>query len=368
MEFNRRAFGRLAGTALATALLARSGMASAAEVLTGEWSGEWNASALTIDQRLAPVAAELRPAARQMIEHGFPPITADVLRNMPENAAPAPGNLLAHVPTVERDIPAHGSLPGVKVFVVNSDPAQVRPAILHIHGGGHVVGSARGELLYLQETAQALDCTIVSVEYRLSPRARYTESTEDTYAGLHWLHANAVMLGVDPARIALMGESAGGGHAAILAIKARDRGEIPILFQSLVYPMLDDRTGSGTSVPAHIATVGWSPPENRLGWESFMGTAPGAPDVPVAAVPARLESLGRLAPAWIGVGGVDLFASEDIEYARRLTLANVPVELLVIPGGFHGFDRIAPETTQAQTFNRSKLAALRRAFGSPAAF
>lgn len=363
MEFNRRAFGRLAGTALATALLVRSGLASAAD----ESTGIWNASALTIDQRLSPVAAELRPAARQMIEHGFPPITADVLRNMPENEALSPGNLLAHVPIVERHIPAQGSSPGVKVFVVNSDPAQVRPAILHIHGGGHVVGSARGELLNLQETAQALDCTVVSVEYRLSPRARFTQSTEDTYAGLHWLHANAAMLGVDPARIALMGESAGGGHAAILAIKARDRGEIPVLFQSLVYPMLDDRTGSSTPVPAHIATVGWSPPENRLGWESFMGTAPGAPDVPVAAVPARLENLGGLAPAWIGVGGVDLFASEDIEYARRLTLANVPVELLVIPGGFHGFDRIAPETTQAQTFNRSKLAALRRAFDSPAA-
>ena len=209
---------------------------------------------------------------------------------------------------------------------------------------------------------RSLDCTIVSVEYRLSPRARYTQSTEDTYAGLKWLYANAAALGVDRSRIALMGESAGGGHAAILAIKARDRGEVPVLFQSLVYPMIDDRTGSSVSVPAHIATVGWSPPENRLGWESFLGVEPGSSAVPVAAVPARLDNLAGLPPAWIGVGAVDLFAAEDIEYARRLVLANVPTELLVTPGGFHGFDRNAPETGLAQAFTRSKHEALRRAF------
>src|SRR5690606_14555814 len=126
-----------------------------------------------------------------------------------------------------------------------------------------------------------LDCVIVSVEYRLSPRARFTESTEDNYAGLKWLWSNAASLGVDRSRIAVMGESAGGGHAAILALKARDRGEVPLVFQSLVYPMLDDRTGSIGPVPAHIATVGWSPPENRLGWESFLGVAPGGIDVPL---------------------------------------------------------------------------------------
>jgi acetyl esterase/lipase len=110
-----------------------------------------------------------------------------------------------------------------------------------------------------------------------------------------------------------MGESAGGGHAAILALKARDRGEIQLVFQSLVYPMLDDRTGSIAAVPAHIATVGWSPSENRLGWESFLGVEAGGPVVPLEAVPARQEDLAGLSPAWIGVGGVDLLVSEDKE-------------------------------------------------------
>jgi len=356
MNVNRRDFGRLTGAALATMLAARSGLAMASD-----------APGLTIDQRLAPIAPELRPAARQMLESGFPPITAEMLRAMPADGGgggPAP-ELLPGIPTAERQVRADGALPAVKVFVVNSNPAQRRPAILHIHGGGMVVGSARGELRYLQEIAQALDCVIVTVEYRLSPRVRYTESTADNYAGLKWLYRNADELGADRARIAVMGESAGGGHAAILAIMARDRGEIPLVFQSLVYPMLDDRTGSSGPVPGHIATVGWSPPENRLGWESFLGVQPGSADVPVAAVPARQTDLAGLPPAWIGVGGVDLFVNEDIEYARRLTLANVPTELLVIPGGFHGFDRMAGETTLARTFNQSKLDALRRAFATP---
>jgi acetyl esterase/lipase len=297
-----------------------------------------------------------------MLESGLPPITAEALSTMPANPGPTPQDLMPAVPVAERDIPAAGSLPGVKVYVVNSDTNRRRPAILHTHGGGFILGSARGELRNLQETALALDCVIVTVEYRLSPQARYTQSTEDTYAALKWLHDNADALGVDGSRIAVMGESAGGGHAAILAIKARDRGEAPLIFQSLVYPMLDDRTGSIGKVPPYIATVGWSPPENVLGWKSFLGMQPGGAAVPVAAVPARLEDLSGLAPAWIGVGSVDLFAAEDIAYARRLTLSNVPTELLVMPGGFHGFDRVAASTSLAREFTQSKLSALRRAF------
>lgn len=351
MQVTRRHFGRLAGAAIATAALAQDGVARAAE-------------AADVERRLAPIAPELRPAAREMIERGFPPITPEVLRNLPADAGPPPAPLLPGVPVAERQVPAAGSLPAVKVFAINADAAKRRPAILHVHGGGFLVGSARGELRYLQEIAQSLDCTIVTVEYRLSPKARHDQATEDTYAGLKWLHARADELGIDRARIALMGESAGGGHAAILAIKARDRGEIPVMFQALVYPMLDDRTGSTGPIPPHIATVGWSPPENRLGWESFLGVPPGGDDVPVAAVPARLANLEGLPPAWIGVGGVDLFASEDIEYARRLTLANVPTELLVVPGAFHGFDRIAPDASVSRAFSDSKLAALRRAFAA----
>jgi len=207
-----------------------------------------------------------------------------------------------------------------------------------------------------------LNCAIVSVDYRLAPETVFPGSIEDCYAGLAWVFANAAEQGFDTARIGVMGESAGGGHAATLAIKARDRGEVPVLFQCLVYPMIDDRTGSTVTLPRHIATVGWSAPENRLGWASYLGVEPGSATVPPEAAPARLQNVAGLPPAWIGVGSVDLFAVEDIDYARRLSLANVPVELLVVPGGFHGFDGAAADTAPARAFTQSKLNALRRAF------
>jgi acetyl esterase/lipase len=353
---SRRDFGRISGTAATVILAARTGVLAAAAPARAK---------LSLKERLAPVAPELRPAAERMLSQGMPPITAEALRKMPPGAGAPQIPLLPDVPVAEREVPASGSLPAVKVFVVNADPAQRRPAILHVHGGGFVLGTAKSELRYLQETARDLDCVIVTVEYRLAPRTRYSGSTEDTYAGLKWLHSHADELGVDRSRLAVMGESAGGGHAAILAIRARDRGEIPLVLEVLVYPMLDDRTGSVAPIPPYIATVGWSPSENRLGWESFLGVAPGGPNVPVAAVPARTASLTGLAPAWVGVGGIDLFAAEDMAYARRLTLANVPTELLVIPGAFHGFDRVAADTTLAKLFTKSKLNALRRAFGRP---
>lgn len=353
MQLNRRELGRAGLSALAAAMLARPFSVLAQEAAAG---------GLSIAERLAPIAPELRPAARRMIEAGFGPITPAALPEIQRNFPPPMPTLQPGVPVREEDIPAAGTLPAVKVYVVNSEPTLSRPAILHTHGGGHLVGSARGELLGLQNTARELDCTIVTVEYSLSPGVRWTTSTEQTYHALKWLHANAAALGVGPARIALMGESAGGGHAATLSIKARDRGEVPVLFQALVYPMIDDRTGSTVTPPPHLATVGWSAPENRLGWGSFLGVEPGSADVSSTAAPARLQNVTGLPPAWIGVGSVDLFAPEDIDYARRLALANVPVELLVVPGAFHGFDGAAADTAPARMFTQSKLNALRRAF------
>src|SRR5258705_2037403 len=171
---------------------------------------------------------------------------------------------LASPPYVERTIPGRAGAPDVRVYVVNSTAGGApRAAILYTHGGGFVLGDAKASLNAIQEVALALDCVIVTVEYRLAPETPFPGSLEDNYAGLKWLHANAGELGVDRSRIALAGESAGGGHAAMLAIAARDRGEVPITFQSLVYPMLDDRTGSTRKTPPHIGAFVWTPEYNR---------------------------------------------------------------------------------------------------------
>lgn len=265
----------------------------------------------------------------------------------------------------QRSIPGASGDPEVTVFVINADAANVRPAILHTHGGGFVAGTASASVADMQIIAKALDCMIVTVDYRLAPETAFPGSLNDNYAALKWLHDNASELGADPERIAVMGESAGGGHAAILAIAARDRGEVPICFQALTYPMLDDRTGSSRPVPAHIGAFMWRPDFNVAGWGAFLGGAAGGAEAPTGAVPARVSDLAGLPPTFIGTGAIDLFVLEDLEYARRLIEAGVPTEMHVVPGAYHGFDGIVPGSTASQRYRLAMLNALARAFDRP---
>jgi acetyl esterase/lipase len=208
---------------------------------------------------------------------------------------------------------------------------------------------------------------VVSVDYRLAPETRFPGSLEDNYAALRWLHANTRELGVDRNRIALLGESAGGGHVATLAIAARDRGEVPVAMQVMIYPMLDDRTGSSRTVPPHLGAYVWDAAANRFGWSSLLGVPAGSPSVPAGAVPARVENLRGLPPAFIGVGSIDLFVEEDIEYARRLIEAGVPTELYVAPGGYHGFDIIVPDARISKRFKAAWSDALSRGLNTSGA-
>ncbi len=275
-------------------------------------------------------------------------------------ATPPPGGPAA----VQRTVPGPKGAPDVRVTIVNGGggAATPRPAVLHIHGGGYTRGSAAIMLPSLQALATALDCVIVSVDYRLAPGTRFPGSLEDNYSALKWLYGNARELGVDASRIAVMGESAGGGHAAMLAIAARDRGEVPLLYQALIYPMLDDRSGTTRQVPPHIGTLVWTRDANRSGWTALLGVPAGAPQVPEGAVPARVANVAGLPPAFIGVGGIDLFVEEDIAYAQRLNNAGVPVELNVVPGGFHAFDIFEPNAPVTTQFRAALTNALKGAF------
>jgi len=266
----------------------------------------------------------------------------------------------------EQLVPRHaagGEGPDVKVFVVNPKPGARGPGIFHIHGGGFTASSARGSLPAIQLLARTLDCPIVTVDYRLAPETIWSGSLEDNYSALLWMQAHAEEIGVDPARIAVLGESAGGGHAALLTLAARDRGEVSLAFQSLVYPMLDDRAGTSRKGAEHIGYFGWNPEANRFGWQSFLGCTPGGRKVPQEAVPARVEDLSGLPPAWIGVGGLDLFVDESIDYAARLNRAGVSTELLLVPGAFHGFDSFVGHSAIARRFTAAKVDALRRGLG-----
>jgi acetyl esterase/lipase len=352
MILNRREFGRTLALTSAAAL-------------TAGLPFQRLAAAASAEPDVSFVHPELRAAALQMLKmassYKMTPEFVKMARSSSGASIMPVKPLRADIPVVEKRVAVPGG-PEVLVYIVNAKPGLSRPAILHTHGGGYILGSAKSSLSDAQGWAAELDCVVVTVEYRLAPETRYTGSIEDNYAALRWVHSDAAELGVDPKRIALMGESAGGGHAALLALTARDRGEVPVLFQMLIYPMLDDRTGSSRTAPGHIGAIAWTAESNRFGWESFLGQKPGMRKVPAAAVPSRRADLAGLPPAFIGVGGIDLFVEEDIDYAHRLVSAGVPTELLVVPEAFHGFDVFAPESAIAKRFTAAKMDALKRAF------
>ena len=314
---------------------------------------------------LKRVDPELRAGALTILSHPLPsPLTLAAVRDLRQGAPAAPSPLPPPAASVERrTVPGAAGAPPVPVVVIGAKAGGARrPAILHIHGGGMILGRVADTIVASQRLAAELDCLVVEVDYRLAPETPFPGPLEDCYSALSWLYDNAAALGVDRARIAVMGESAGGGLAAMLAIAARDRGRIPVCYQLLIYPMLDDRTGSTRRVPPFIGTIGWNERGNRFGWSSFLGRPAGSPTVPYGAVPARVVNLAGLPPAFIGVGSIDLFVDEDIAYAQRLVGAGVATQLQVTPGAYHGFDSIAPQSRAATAFSASWKSALRAAF------
>jgi len=300
-------------------------------------------------------------------------LTLAVMQSPPRRSTRAP-ILGAPAPQpVERHIPGPPGAPDVRILTVDPPrdasgrgPALPggRPALLFIHGGGYVMGRADGSVAMLQELARDHGIYGVSVDYRLAPETRWPGSMEDNYAALKWLAAHAAELDIDPARIAVGGASAGGGHAAMLAIAARDRREVRVAFQLLIYPMLDDRTASSRPASPYAGHFIWTPQDNRLGWQALLGRAPGGPGTPPGAAPARVANLAGLPPAWIGVGDIDLFCLEDVEYARRLLQAGVSTELMVVPGAYHAFDLLVPDAAVSRAFTGEWQRALVKALKS----
>ena len=246
----------------------------------------------------------------------------------------------------------------VRTYVPDAK-ADASAALYWIHGGGMVLGEVAMDDAKCAGIAQELNIVVASVDYRLAPEHPYPAPMEDCYSGLTWFFSQAEAMGLDSARIAIGGGSAGGGLAAGLALLARDRGEVAPCFQLLTFPMLDDRNATPSSHAIDDFRV-WNRPANLAGWNAYLSGNAGGDDVPVYAAPARATDLSGLPPAIVTVGDLDMFLDEDIAYAQALLQAGVPTELHVYPGAFHGSNVFIPDADLSQRWQRDEHAALAR--------
>jgi acetyl esterase/lipase len=230
--------------------------------------------------------------------------------------------------------------------------------IFSIHGGGYVLGSYEMDDVRLEKWCTEFGCVGVAVDYRLAPETPYPGPLNDCYAALRWIYDHRDDLGIDPSRIGIAGVSAGGGLAAGLALMARDRGEVALAFQLLIYPMLDDRQ---QTVSSRWDTPVWNPQSNAFGWRSYLGDLYGTDSIPVTAAPARAEDLTGLPPTLLCVGSADGFCDEDIDFAQRLNQANVHTELHVYSGAPHGFETLIPDVEVSRRSRREITEWLERA-------
>ncbi len=249
----------------------------------------------------------------------------------------------------EVELPGHPTM-HVHRREVGGTPA---PVVLWIHGGGYIMGKPSTEGRWAKAFLEAIDCVVVCPGYRLAPKHQFPAALDDLLAAVAWIREQGPSRGVDPDRLVVAGESAGGGLAAALVQRLHDDG-VPMVSQVLVYPMLDDRTAVRTDIGRkdHLA---WSNGSNHYGWSSYLGEAPGSEMLPEYAVPARREDLSGLPPAWIGVGDLDVFHDEDREYARRLEEAGIRVQLELPTGAPHGFPSVEPNAPISQEFVASAV-------------
>ncbi|SER64809.1 alpha/beta hydrolase [Lentzea albida] len=236
----------------------------------------------------------------------------------------------------DETVPGPSGAPDVRVRVYRrAGTENPVPGLVYIHGGGFIVGSVEMFDAHAKKILDELDIVIVSVDYRLAPENPFPAPVEDCYAALVWTAAKADELGIDPARLGVGGESAGGGLAAGTVLLSRDRGGPALAFQYLGIPELDDRLDT-ESMRDYVDTPLWNRPNAIYSWTAYLGGERGGEDVSPYAAPARATDLSGLPPAFVTVCQYDPLRDEGMEYARRLAHAGVATELRLYPATFHG--------------------------------
>ena len=265
--------------------------------------------------------------------------------------------------TIEnRNIPGPQGAPDVPVRIYTPEGLNENvPGIMHIHGGGFVIGTLDSEMGTCAGLCRTLGIVVVSIDYRLAPETPYPGGLEDCYSSLQWMHDNASALHLDPARIAVYGASAGGGLSAATCLLARDRNGPAICFQYLGIPEVDDRLQTA-SMERFVDTPMWNRPNAELSWDLYLGEqySRGAEDVPYHAAPARAEDVSNLPPAYVSTMEFDPLRDEGVEYALKLMRAGVATELHSFPGTFHG-SALFTTAQVSQRENKEMYTVLKRA-------
>ncbi|MFK7974878.1 MAG: alpha/beta hydrolase [Halioglobus sp.] len=242
------------------------------------------------------------------------------------------------VEIVDRTIDGPSGAPEIAIRIFTpTNLAENVPALMHIHGGGFVIGDLDSEMGSVVALCRHLNIVVVSVDYRLAPETPYPGGLEDCYAAWLWTVENAGSLHIDTMRLGITGMSAGGGLAAATCLLCRDRDGPQPAFQFLGIPELDDRLET-PSMKTFVDTPMWNRPNAELSWDYYLGDQyqRGGDNVPYHAAPARAEDLSNLPPAYVSTMEFDPLRDEGILYALKLMQAGVQVELHSFPGTFHG--------------------------------
>ncbi|GAA3045239.1 Acetyl esterase/lipase [Actinokineospora globicatena] len=315
-----------------------------------------------------PFDPDIEPALAQIVLPDAPPFTPETIPAMRAGmaamfppAAEAVGD--APVDVVERLIPGPDGAPDLEITIISPRGLTAPvPGLYNIHGGGMMVGHRNMDVGRLLALVLELGVVAVNVEYRLAPEHPHPAPVEDCYAGLVWMVDNAAELNVDPARIVVMGGSAGGGLSAGVALLARDRGGPALAGQLLLCPMIDD-TNTTVASQQYSGIGTWTRESNLAGWRSLLGDAVGTDDVSPYAAPTRATDLSNLPPAFIEVGSAEPFRDEDTQYALRIWETGGQAELHVWSGAFHGFDMYVPDWPVSKVALETRNSWFRRVLG-----
>ncbi len=248
----------------------------------------------------------------------------------------------------------------IRLLIYKQKNAQAKAAgLLWFHGGGYALGKPEMDEALFGRFLAAVNCVIVSPDYRLSVHKPYPCAFEDCYAALLWMRDHAEELGIRDDQLFVGGNSAGGGLAAAVALCARDKGEVNLAFQMPLYPMIDDRMNT-PSATNNLSPV-WNSRSNAAAWKLYLGQLFGTDRVPKYAAPARETDYSHLPPAFTLIGSIDPFYDETLAYVNNLRKAGIRADLAEFEGCFHAFDRLCPGSVAGKKANAELIDALRYA-------